>query len=102
MGEFAGSAYPYRRWHAVFLLIICLKRLVCGSCQILLYKSDGMTFSDIAEKLAVSPSTVRLCISKYYEGGVENALFDTQRPGRPSEITDDAKAWMINLSLIHI
>ena len=36
-----------------------------------------MTFSDIAEKLAVSPSTVCLCISKYYEGGVENALFGT-------------------------
>ncbi len=50
------------------------------------------------KKLAVSPSTVRLCISKYYEGGVENALFDTQRPGRPSEITDDAKAWMINIA----
>lgn len=57
-----------------------------------------MTFSNIAEKLAVSPFTVRLCISKYYEGGVENALFDTQRPGRPSEITDDAKAWMINIA----
>ena len=57
-----------------------------------------MTFSNIAEKLAVSPSTVCLCISKYYEGGVENALFDTQRPGRPSEITDDAKAWMINIA----
>lgn len=71
---------------------------IVDRAKILLYKSDGMTFSDIAEKLAVSPSTVRLCISKYYEGGVENALFDTQRPGRPSEITDDAKAWMINIA----
>lgn len=24
--------------------------------------------------------------------------FDPQRPGRPSEITDNAKAWMINIS----
>lgn len=70
---------------------------IVDRAKILLYKSVGMTFSDIAEKLAVSPSTVRLCISKYYEGGVENALFDTQRPGRPAEITDDAKAWMINI-----
>lgn len=71
---------------------------IVDRAKILLYKSDGMTFSDIAEKLAVSPSTVRLCISKYYKGGVENALFDTQRPGRPSEITDDAKAWIINIA----
>ena len=47
---------------------------IVDRAKILLYKSDGMTFSDIAEKLAVSPSTVCLCISKYYEGGVENAL----------------------------
>lgn len=47
---------------------------IVDRAKILLYKSDGMTFSDIAEKLAVSSSTVRLCISKYYEGGVENAL----------------------------
>ncbi len=57
-----------------------------------------MTFSNITEKLAISPSTVRLCISKYYEGSVGNALFDTQCPGRPSEITDDAKEWMINIA----
>ena len=57
-----------------------------------------MTFNAIAEKLAVSSATVRLCVSKYYEGGIEKALFDTQRPGRPSEITDDAKAWIINLA----
>lgn len=51
-----------------------------------------MTFGDIAEKLAVSPSIVRLCISKYHNGGIENALFDKRRPGRPFEITDDVKA----------
>lgn len=71
---------------------------IVDRAKILLYKSDGMTFSDIAEKLDVSPSTVQLCISKFYEGGIENALFDTQRSGRPSEITDDAKAWIINIA----
>ena len=85
-----------------YLITLSKKRTIQAQivdcAKILLYKSDGMTFSNIAEKLAVSPSTVRLCISKYYEGGVENALFDTQRPGRPSEITDDAKAWMINIA----
>ena len=71
---------------------------IVDRAKILLYKSDGMTFNAIAEKLAISSATVRLCVSKYYEGGIEKALFDTQRPGRPSEITDDAKAWMINIA----
>ncbi|WP_419094126.1 helix-turn-helix domain-containing protein [[Clostridium] scindens] len=49
-----------------------------------------MTFIEIAEKLAVSTSTVRLCISKYKQGGVDAVLFDIQRSGRPAEITCDA------------
>lgn len=63
---------------------------------ILLYKADGMTFQQIADKLAISTATVRLCISKFQKGGLDAALFDVQRPGRPSEITDDAKAWSIH------
>ena len=57
-----------------------------------------MTFIEIAEKLAVSTSTVRLCISKYKQGGVDAVLFDIQRSRRPAEITDDAKAWMISIA----
>ena len=53
-----------------YLITLSKKRTIQAQivdrAKILLYKSDGMTFSDIAEKLAVSPSTVRLCISKYY------------------------------------
>ena len=66
--------------------------------RILLYKADGMTFQQIADKLAISTATVRLCISKFQKGGLDAALFDVQRPGRPSEITDDAKAWMIHIA----
>ncbi len=68
---------------------------VVDRARILLYKADGMTFQQIADKLAISTATVRLCISKFQKGGLDAALFDVQRPGRPSEITDDAKAWMI-------
>lgn len=71
---------------------------VVDRARILLYKADGMTFIEIAEKLAISTSTVRLCISKYNEGGIEAALFDIQRTGRPPEITDDAKAWIISIA----
>lgn len=38
-----------------------------------------MTFQEIAEKLAISTSTVRLCISKYNKGGVDAAIFDMYR-----------------------
>lgn len=71
---------------------------VVDRAKILLNKAEGQTFKEIAEKLAVSTATVRLCISKFNKGGVDAALFDIQRPGRPSEITDDAKAWIISIA----
>ena len=57
-----------------------------------------MTFQEIADKLTISTATVRLCISKFNKGGVDAAIFDVQRSGRPLEITDDAKAWMISIA----
>ena len=71
---------------------------VVDRARILLYKADGMTFQQIADKLAISTATVRLCVSKFHKGGLDAALFDVQRSGRPSEITDDAKAWMISIA----
>ncbi len=71
---------------------------VVDRARILLYKADGMTFQEIADKLAISTATVRLCVSKFHKGGLNAALFDVQRPGRPSEISDDAKAWMISIA----
>ena len=71
---------------------------VVDHARILLYKADGMTFQQIADKLAISTATVRLCVSKFQKGGLDAALFDVQRPGHPLEITDDAKAWMIHIA----
>ena len=39
-----------------------------------------------------------LCIRKYVDGGVENALFDAPGRGRNAEITDDENAWIINIA----
>ena len=39
-----------------------------------------------------------LCLKKYAEGGIENALFDAPGRGRNAEITDDEKAWIINIA----
>ena len=71
---------------------------VVDRARILLYKADGMTYQEIAEKLAISTATVRLCITKFNKGGVDAAIFDIQRSGRPLEITDDAKAWIISVA----
>lgn len=45
-------------------------------------------------------NTVRLCIRKYFEGGVKAALSDAPRSGHPVEITDAAKAWVINAACL--
>ena len=42
---------------------------VVDRARILLYKADGMTFQEIADKLAISTATVRLCVSKFHKGG---------------------------------
>lgn len=66
--------------------------------KMLLYKSQGMTNGEIAERLDVNINTVKLCLNKYKAGGIQRALYDDQRAGRPVEITDDAVAWIIDLA----
>lgn len=39
-----------------------------------------------------------LCIEKYVAGGVENALYDAPGRGRNPEISDEEKAWIINIA----
>ena len=71
---------------------------VVDRAKILLYKSQGATNSSIAERLDVNINTVKLCLSKFKEGGIQRALFDDKRKGRPVEITDDAVAWIISIA----
>jgi transposase len=46
----------------------------------------------------INRKSVMLCISKYKNGGVENALFDAPGRGRNPEITDEEKSWIINIA----
>ena len=71
---------------------------VVDRAKILLYKADGMSNGAIAERIDVNINTVKLCLRKYKDGGIDNALFDAQRAGRPVEITDDAVSWIIDLA----
>lgn len=66
--------------------------------RILLLKADGCSIDDIADKVGVNRKSVMLCLKKYEEGGLENALFDAPGRGRNAEITDDEKAWIINIA----
>lgn len=66
--------------------------------RIILLKADGLSIDDIANKLDLNRKSVMLCINKYKEGGVENALLDAPGRGRNAEITDEEKTWIINIA----
>lgn len=44
--------------------------------KVLLLRSEGNTIKYIADKLDINRNSVILCLNKYLDGGVENALFD--------------------------
>lgn len=71
---------------------------VVDRARILLWKSEAKTDKAIADSLGISVNTVRRCIDRYLSSGIDLALFDDERSGRPSEITDDAKAWIISIA----
>ena len=70
---------------------------VCRA-RILLLKADGEPIDKIADKVGINRCSVMLCLKKFKEGGVENALSDAPGRGRNPEITDDEKAWIINIA----
>lgn len=70
---------------------------VCRA-RILLLRADGVSIDSIADKVGINRCSVMLCLKKFKEGGVENALFDAPGRGRNAEITDDEKAWIINIA----
>ena len=66
--------------------------------RMLLLRSDGITMEEIADKVGVNRNSVKLCINKYKDGGIENALVDAPGRGRNPEITDEEKAWIISIA----
>lgn len=70
---------------------------VCRA-RILLLKADGVSIDEIADKVGLNRKSVMLCLNKFSEGGIENALYDAPGRGRNAEITDDEKAWIINIA----
>lgn len=66
--------------------------------KILLYSAEGMSDSSIAEKLDLNRRSVYNCIKKYIAAGMEAALEDSARTGRPGVITDEEKVWIIDIA----
>ena len=82
----------------------CLARMRTAQAQtaarvrILLLRDSGETLVSIAEKVGLAVNSVRLCVTKYLEGGVEHALSDGARSGRPREIDDADRAFVVDLA----
>ena len=66
--------------------------------RILLLRADSVSIDAIADKVGLNRCSVMLCPKKFKEGGIENALFDAPGRGRNAEITDEEKAWIINIA----
>ena len=66
--------------------------------RILLLRADATSIDAIADKVGLNRCSVMLCLKKFKEGGIENALFDAPGRGRNAEITDEEKAWIINIA----
>ena len=75
-----------------------LQAQIIDRARILLWKSEAKTDKVIADNLGISINTVRRCIERFNTSGTNLALFDDERSGRPVEITDDAKAWVISVA----
>ena len=66
--------------------------------RILLLRDSGETLASIAERVGLAADSVRPCAAKYLEGGVEHAPSDGARSGRPREIDDADRAFVVDLA----
>src|SRR5882757_8945026 len=63
---------------------------------LLLDSLSGQSDESIARRHHVSRSTVVLCIQKCLQFGLDAALGELPRPGKPRQLPDDAIAWVQN------
>jgi transposase len=66
--------------------------------RILLAYARGETISGIARKEHTNRPVVERCVDKALSGGIMTALRDLARQGRPPEITDEDKSWVIHMA----
>ena len=66
--------------------------------RMLLAYADGQNVSAIARELRTNRPKVERCLSRALELGARAALKDLPRPGKPPEITPEARAWLVSLA----
>jgi len=66
--------------------------------KILLLTHQGISDSQIAEKLSTNRQKVIRCITKALAYGIDEAINDLPRIGKPQEITGEARAWIISIA----
>lgn len=66
--------------------------------KIILLRADGVSNTKIAAFTGTHRNTVSNIVNRYLSAGFEFAINDNKRSGKPSVITDDEKAWIINLA----
>ena len=73
--------------------------------RILLLRDSGETPGPVAERVGLAADGVRLCAARYPGGGVEHALSDGARSGRPREtagLGHSAELWTNDLLWAHV
>jgi transposase len=66
--------------------------------KILLFTHQGTSDSQIAKRLSTNRQKVIRCINKALAYGIEEAIDDLPRSGKPPEITGEARAWIISIA----
>jgi len=66
--------------------------------KILLYSHQGISDSQIADKMGTNRQKVIRCINKALAYGIDEAINDLPRSGKPPEITGEARAWIISIA----
>ena len=66
--------------------------------RILLLRADAMSIDAIADKVGLNRCSVMLCLKKFKEGGIENALFDAPGRGRKRQARQQEYIEFLRLS----
>lgn len=66
--------------------------------KIILLAGEGFSNAEISAKIGVHRNTVSTYIKKYLSAGLQYALSDSERSGKPNLITDEEKAFITNIA----
>lgn len=70
--------------------------------KILLFRYQGKNDTQIAKELNTNRQKVIPCIKKALTYGINEAIEDLPRSGKPKTITPEARAWIISLACMKL